>query len=98
MKRIFLFSLILLILIGILLVRNLVTNRNPAQIIQTSSEDKEQLKKNIQCALKIISESDPDYNDFLRERSEITLNFLYERLSEGFAFHNVVSSAENLIF
>ena len=70
--------------------------RNPAQI--SNNEDVERLRQKIECALDGIAAKYPYYRNILRDKSQFTLNFLYERLSEKFEYHQITSNVEKAHF
>ena len=72
--------------------------REPAQILPVSAAAKEELREKILCALDNIEEMDRFYNESSKKRSILTIDLIYERLAEGFAYHGITSDVEKSHF
>ena len=72
--------------------------RDPAQVSPVSEGQKGELRDNIECALNEIDKIDRFYNNYSKSRSILTLNLIYERLAEGFAYHGITSPVEKSHF
>ena len=85
-------------IISIVIYEEASSGRKVAQISMTSDQEKEQLKEQITCAFDEIFKIDVFYTRNLKNKSNLSLDFLYKRLSEGFAYHKIASPIEKTHF